>query len=101
MATGFDGTFAVGPIALLGLMVWMTPTSAADLRSTVPHETTHPQAAAPPAPGQAAQPQPPAGKTLAPVTDPRCATAMPIVQTYKEVTIEEAKQPPRCDPQMR
>ena len=41
--------------------------------------------------------RPPAGKTLVPVTDPRCSLVMPPFQTYKEVPVDTANQPPRCD----
>lgn len=50
------------------------------------------------APAPATEPQPPAGKTLVPVVDPRCSLVMPPVQTYREVSVEEAKAPPNCAP---
>ncbi|WP_293865775.1 hypothetical protein [uncultured Alsobacter sp.] len=57
--------------------------------------------AAHPAPGASSDEtgsrRPPAGKTLVPVTDPRCSLVMPPFQTYKEVPVDTANQPPRCD----
>ena len=100
MATDFDGTFRPRTIALLWLVVCAIPVSAADLPGPSPHDAMRHPATAQPG-GQGAQTQPPAGKTLVPVTDPRCSPVMPIFQTYKEVSVEEAKQPPRCDPPAR
>jgi hypothetical protein len=95
MAAKIDGTW--GRLALLGLGLWVLPVATARPQSPPAQDSPSPTATTPAPPGQAIEGQPPAGKTLVPVTDPRCAPAMPIVQTYKEVSVEEAKQPPRCE----
>jgi hypothetical protein len=79
-------------VVVLTLLVGLTTTGS------VSQQTSPPGIALPPATA-AREPQerkPPSGKTLVPAIDPRCSLVMPTYQTYREVPIDVARQPPKC-----
>lgn len=77
---------------VLALLAGLTTTGSLS-QQTLPPETAQPAA---PAERKPQDDQPPPGKTLVPVTDPRCSLVMPTYQTYREVPVDVARQPPKC-----